>query len=127
MDRDEEEDDQNHNRSNAYEVALVDKRLSQEGSYFFIEDGNLENLTISEPEPLVIRIDMGGGNFASVTAHKYSDPHQLAEKLCNDYDLPEAIIEPLSNRIAMNMEQHYQGSREQALTPMNLESQQHFD
>lgn len=50
---------------------------------------------------------MGGGNFASVTAQKYSDPHQLAEKLCNDYDLPEAIIEPLSNRIAMNMEQHY--------------------
>ena len=69
-----EDDEQNQNRSNAYEVALVDKRLSNEGSCFFIEDGNLENLTISEPEPLNIRIDLGGGNFASVTAHKHSDP-----------------------------------------------------
>mmetsp|Transcript_24308 Transcript_24308/g.32569 ORF Transcript_24308/g.32569 Transcript_24308/m.32569 type:complete len:116 (-) Transcript_24308:3241-3588(-) len=107
---DDEGDDQNHNQSNAYEVALVDNRISQDGSYFFIEDGNLDNLTIDEPEPLVIRIDLGGGNFASVTAHKYSDPHQLAEKLCQEYGLPEAIMEPLSNRIQLNMESHFRNS-----------------
>lgn len=93
---------------------MVDAHIAHEqvgGSYFFIEDAeNLENLTIDEPEPLVIRIDLGGDNFASVTAHKNSNPMQLAEKLCVDYGLPDVIIEPLCHRIRINMDTHFSRS-----------------
>ena len=105
-------DDPINQRSNAYEVALVEDRripYEEEGdSYFFIEGAvNLENLTIDEPEPLVIRIDLGGENFASVTAFKNSNPMQLAERLCAEHNLTEAIIDPLCNRIRMNMDSHF--------------------
>ena len=105
-------DDLINQRSNAYEVALVDDQqilLEEEGnSYFFInEAANLENLMIDEPEPLVIRIDLGGENFASVTAFKNSNPMQLAERLCLEHGLPETIIDPLCNRIRINMDSHF--------------------
>jgi len=87
-------------RSNAYEVGLIEEaHLSKDGSGFFIDDGNLDDLSIIEPQPLVIKIDLGGGNFANITAQKNSNPAQLASKFCHEYQLPEAIIDPLCNRI----------------------------
>jgi len=57
---------------------------------------------------LIIKIDLGGGKFASVTAKKNSNPLKVATKFCKDYSLPVAIIEPLRSRIESNMELHYQ-------------------
>ena len=54
-------------RSQAYEVALIDDRISREGS-FLMDDLPLDNLMIDEPEPLSIKIDLGGGKFASILA-----------------------------------------------------------
>jgi len=66
------QDEPQHQRSNAYEVALVNDNI--DNSYFIMDDENLDDLTIDEPEPLVLRIDLGGGNFANITAYKNSNP-----------------------------------------------------
>ena len=42
-----------------------------------------------------------------IIALRNSNPVELATKFCNDYSLPEAIIDPLCNRIRQNMETHY--------------------
>jgi hypothetical protein len=92
-------------RSNAYEVGLIEteNRLENGGS-LWLDDFPLErSLTIDEPQPLIIKIDLGGGNFANVTAKKNSNALEVATKFCQDYSLPVAIIEPLCSRITANM------------------------
>jgi hypothetical protein len=64
-------------RSNAYEVGLIDNQL-ENGGCLWLDDFQLENLTIDEPQPLIIKIDLGGGKFASIVAQKNSNPLKLA-------------------------------------------------
>lgn len=78
--------------------------LTQHGS---AEEIRLGDLTLDEPLPLTIRIDLGVGKSANITALKHSDPRELALKFCEDHSLPEAIIEPLCIRITTNMAQHF--------------------
>ena len=72
-----------------------------------MEDGQLENLTNDDPLPLVIKIDLGDGNFANINCAKNSNPLELATKFCQEQQLPDSIIGPLCNRIQANIESHY--------------------
>ena len=56
----------------------------------------------------MIKIDLGGGNFANIAALKNSNPLELATKFCQDYKLPTSIIEPLCYRINTNIHSHFE-------------------
>ena len=64
-----------------------------------MEDVQLDNLIIEEPQPLVIKIDLGDGKLANIAAYKNSNPFELARRFCDEYHLPESVIEPLRARI----------------------------
>ena len=55
----------------------------------------------------MIKIDLGGENYANIAAFRNSNPLELAKKFCNDYSLPETIIEPLCYRIRTNIRTHF--------------------
>ena len=79
---------------------MIDNNFHNAGN-LWLDD--LENSSVSEPTPLMIKIDLGGGKFANIAALKNSNPLQLAAQFCQEYSLPEAIIEPLRSRIITNI------------------------
>lgn len=99
--RDKAEDEKLEQRSHAYEVALIDNNLQNAGNLWLDDIEN--NSSVSDPVPLVIKIDLGGGKFSNIAALKNSNPLELATRFCQEYSLPEAIIEPLRSRIATNI------------------------
>ena len=56
---------------------------------------------------MLIKIDLGGENYANIAAFKNSNPLDLATKFCRDYQLPDTIIEPLCYRIRTNVRSHF--------------------
>lgn len=116
-------DGHNQSRSNAYEVALIDKSggAGQHGTFFLDEiltnedevhqqapTMQREAANLIEAAPLVIKIDLGGENYASITAFKNSNPLELATNFCQFHKLPDAIIEPLCYRIRTNIRTHFE-------------------
>lgn len=100
----------NQSRSNAYEVALIDNRVMSQNGSFFMDEVLTNQEQPQHVPPLLIKIDLGGENYANIKAFINSNPLELATNFCQDYKLPDSIIEPLCYRIRTNIRTHFADS-----------------